>query len=70
MKEVSYSDFLGLSDDPTNHFLYQKVKLLCIVMSKGGGLEEKAKHIYQSWGRRCNKIIFMGANIGQSSGNI
>ncbi|EEB13783.1 core 1 UDP-galactose:N-acetylgalactosamine-alpha-r beta 1,3- galactosyltransferase, putative [Pediculus humanus corporis] len=39
--------------------LSEKVKLLCWIMTQPASHEKKAKHVKNTWGRRCNYLIFM-----------
>ncbi|XP_043939522.1 glycoprotein-N-acetylgalactosamine 3-beta-galactosyltransferase 1-B-like [Protopterus annectens] len=46
----------SLSDD-----LYNKIRILCWVMTAPGNLETKAKHVKATWSRHCNIVLFMSS---------
>ncbi|EGW04078.1 Glycoprotein-N-acetylgalactosamine 3-beta-galactosyltransferase 1 [Cricetulus griseus] len=45
--------------------LYQKVKILCWVMTSSQNLEKKAKHVKATWAQYCNKVLFMSSEENQ-----
>ncbi|XP_071506895.1 glycoprotein-N-acetylgalactosamine 3-beta-galactosyltransferase 1-like [Diadema antillarum] len=52
-------NFLG--QDAISKILYNKVRVLCWVMTGPANIEKKAVHIHATWGKRCNKIIFISS---------
>uniref|UniRef100_A0A2K5JNL7 Glycoprotein-N-acetylgalactosamine 3-beta-galactosyltransferase 1 n=1 Tax=Colobus angolensis palliatus TaxID=336983 RepID=A0A2K5JNL7_COLAP len=41
--------------------LYQRVKILCWVMTSPQNLEKKAKHVKVTWVQHCHKVFFMSS---------
>lgn len=41
--------------------LYQKVRILCWVMTGPSNLEKKARHVKATWTRHCNMVVFMSS---------
>lgn len=41
--------------------LAQKVRVLCWVMTQPASHDKKAVHVKATWGRRCNKLIFISS---------
>ncbi|KAM7006424.1 glycoprotein-N-acetylgalactosamine 3-beta-galactosyltransferase 1-B-like [Tautogolabrus adspersus] len=41
--------------------LYQKVRILCWVMTGPSNLEKKTRHVKSTWSRHCNIVIFMSS---------
>lgn len=39
--------------------LTDEVKVLCWVMTTGKNHQSKAVHVKNTWGRRCNKLLFI-----------
>lgn len=50
--KVLYDD--NLADD-----LFQKVKVLCMIHTFPANHKTKAIHIKNTWGKRCNKLLFV-----------
>ncbi|CAG7733184.1 unnamed protein product, partial [Allacma fusca] len=47
--------------------LYKEVRVLCWVMTAPSNHEKKAIHVKNTWGARCNKLIFMSSQTGTNS---
>uniref|UniRef100_A0A4W5QB87 N-acetylgalactosaminide beta-1,3-galactosyltransferase n=1 Tax=Hucho hucho TaxID=62062 RepID=A0A4W5QB87_9TELE len=41
--------------------LYQKVRILCWVMTGPSNLQTKARHVKATWSRHCNVVVFMSS---------
>ncbi|KAL6091625.1 hypothetical protein STEG23_021001 [Scotinomys teguina] len=41
--------------------LYQKVKILCWIMTRPENLQVRAKHVRATWAQRCNKALYMSS---------
>jgi len=53
-----------LEDFSVAYKLYDEVKILCLVLTQPANYEKKAIHVKNTWGRRCNKLLFMSTDIG------
>lgn len=48
-------------DDIVARDLSEKVKVLCWIMTQPKNHKTKAQHVKATWGRRCNKLLFMSS---------
>ncbi|XP_041656406.1 glycoprotein-N-acetylgalactosamine 3-beta-galactosyltransferase 1-A isoform X1 [Cheilinus undulatus] len=48
-------------DSRVADLLYQKVRVLCWVMTGPYNLESRARHVKATWSRHCNVVVFMSS---------
>lgn len=53
-EKLSSSNRKCLADD-----LFESVKVLCLVLTYPANHKKKARHVMNTWGKRCNKILFI-----------
>lgn len=58
-KEVSGGAYYDKYNETLSHILYEEVKVLCMVMTMPHNHRTKAIHIKNTWGWRCNKLVFV-----------
>lgn len=58
-----YKDFETQSvyDDTLSNLLQNEVKILCMVMTHPDNHASKAIHVKNTWGQKCNKLLFMSS---------
>jgi glycoprotein-N-acetylgalactosamine 3-beta-galactosyltransferase len=56
--------------DTTNlaEYLYGKVRVLCFVMTDASGLSNQGSYLMDTWGKRCNKILFFSNKPSEDDG--
>ncbi|XP_055848909.1 glycoprotein-N-acetylgalactosamine 3-beta-galactosyltransferase 1-like isoform X2 [Episyrphus balteatus] len=50
--------------------LYNEVRILCWVMTQPANHQKKAKHVQRTWGKRCNKVVFMSSQEDPELGSV
>lgn len=46
--------------------LFEKVKILCIVLTHPQNHKTKAIHVKNTWGQKCNKLLFVSSKPDES----
>ena len=54
------------SENSTAQILFDEIKIVCWVMTYPDNHDKKAIHVKATWGKRCNKIIFMSSKNDSS----
>ncbi|XP_786522.5 glycoprotein-N-acetylgalactosamine 3-beta-galactosyltransferase 1-like [Strongylocentrotus purpuratus] len=58
-QDSHHHNFVG--QDALAQVLYDKVRVLCWIMTGPQNINTKAVHIFATWGKRCNKVIFISS---------
>lgn len=53
-------------DSAVANGLFTDLKILCYVMTSPQHHQTRAKHVQQTWGSRCNKLIFLSSSADPS----
>ena len=39
--------------------LFREIKILCLILTQPKSHKTKAKHVKNTWGKKCNKLVFL-----------
>lgn len=59
--EIFLSNDRKLYNEALASEMFDKVKIACIVMTHADNHAKKAIHVKNTWGKRCNKLLFMSS---------
>lgn len=48
-------------DSSIAQMLYKEVRVLCLILTGPKNHQTKARHVKRTWGKRCNKLVFMSS---------
>jgi len=66
----SFHDDQHLREREEAERLAKKVRILCWIMTGPDNHKTKAAHIKATWGKRCNKLLFMSSKEDQELGSV
>lgn len=52
-----------LYNETLSNKLFNEVKILCMIMTHPENHRTKAVHVKNTWGRRCNKLVFISSKL-------
>lgn len=52
-------------DETTSTFLFDEVRILCMVFTFEVNFASKARLVNETWGKRCNKLLFLANTTGE-----
>jgi glycoprotein-N-acetylgalactosamine 3-beta-galactosyltransferase len=55
----------ALENSSLSNTLFKEVRVLCWIMTNPANHKKKAMHVKRTWGKRCNKILFMSSQEGE-----
>lgn len=61
LSDICKKEYSKRYNETLSNFLYNEVKVLCMVLTQPDNHDTKASTVKRTWGKRCNKLIFVSS---------